>query len=92
MSTRKGFETALEDIKNEFSYLENYGFVCSGETQKGDRVSRGYLGKKYNLVLAYEFIGENFDFSLIKKSDPSVYKPIWKIIQENDLSFDHSQI
>ena len=92
MHLRKGFETALEDIKKEFSYLEIYGFVSSGETLLPDRVSLGYKGNKYDILLAYEFIEENFDFNLIEARDPHVHRQFWKIIQDHDPGFDYRNV
>lgn len=86
---RKGFETASVDIKKEFSFLKDFGFIISGEIIQPHKTSIGYTGSRFNILLSYEFMEENFDFSLISVNDTSKYRQLWKVISEINPDFDY---
>lgn len=90
MEIRKGFETALDAIEKQFEFLNNFGFIKSGHKKLPDRVSVGFKGSKYDILLNFEFIEENFDFSIIEKDNPNISKPIWKVIQDLDPNFNYN--
>lgn len=89
---RKGFEDSLLEIKMAFAYLLDYNFTISGETNNEDRVSIGYKGGVYNILLSYEFLAENFDFVLIDAKNPYRSIQLWKILDKLDPSFDYFKI
>lgn len=89
MEIRNGFENVLKDIQIEFDFLKNYGFQISGKSLSGYRVSIGYKGAKFNLTLDYPFMEEIFYFELIDKNNPSIFKTMWKVIEELDSTFEY---
>lgn len=89
MEMRKGFENVINDMHKEFDYLLNFGFQISEETKSGGRACLGYKGIKFNLSLDYAFLEETFYFELIEKNNPSIFKTMWKVIEELDSTFEY---
>ncbi|HSF46647.1 MAG TPA: hypothetical protein VLA58_11590 [Chitinophagaceae bacterium] len=86
-------EDVINDIIREFEYLETYGFKRSTSTVLEHRVATAFLGEDFNILLWFEYMAEDFDFSLIDVKDPSKHCQFWKLIERySPDGFDYEDI
>jgi hypothetical protein len=74
-------QEVINDIIREFEYLKSFGFKPSTSTVLEHRVSTAFLGEDFNILLWFEYMVEDFDFSLIDVKDPSQHCQFWKLIE-----------